>query len=419
MARPRRNGPLKIDGVYYAQAWDGDKRRSLSLQTSDPAEAAERYGDGMRELRRRIRKEHEAAKEEANRPLWLPQDAMELRKEYEEQQQAIGAGDPLASDLDPQELAARLTGRGEQDPTTGLLKDPETEQLAEVIAGLKELPLTWEDLVENAQTVRLRKTGKPYSDGWHRNLKVTIERLNFSPTEASPTVIRKWMDEQEKKGINSVTLKNRLSGLQGLVERAITSGYRPDLAPNPFKLVDFSISKELEQKNNYYCPTPEDYRKLFKEVLPNQTERIAVGIELMCWTGIRISGVPYLAKTTEPGWIDIPDVDGTKGGGRAPCPMDIWQRGRDLRISVRQLNKVLKEVHPELCNHGLRSGFKMLSRMAGIDSQLGESLLMHKLQGLERTHGGNDFPDEAKQRGAKAIWNQLSKIIAAQDAPFT
>ena len=57
------------------------------------------------------------------------------------------------------------------------------------------------------------------------------------------------------------------------------------------------------------------------------------------------------------------------------------------------LNKVLKDVHPKLCNHGLRSGFKMLARMAGIDSQLSESLLMHKLQGLEATYGGDDFPD--------------------------
>ena len=124
-----------------------------------------------------------------------------------------------------------------------------------------------------------------------------------------------------------------------------------------------------------------------------------------------MSDVPYLRETDERGWLVVPDVDGTKGGGRVPVPMDVWERGRDLKISVRALNKVLKQVHPELCNHGLRSGFKMLTRMAGIDSQLGEDLLMHKLQNLESTYGGEGFPDVAKRRGAQAVWEELQKVI--------
>lgn len=412
MARPKRNGPFLMKGTYYCEIYEGKRRRSLCLKTGDAAVAAERYGDGIRELRRRLRKEHEAQKQEENRPLWLPQEAIELRREYEEQRAlAASTGDRLVSDLGPDELATRLTGRRGYDSTTGDLSDPETQHLAEIIAGLREMPVTWEELVANAETVRKRKTGRGYTNGWHRNIKTTLEKLDFSPAEATPVIIRRWMDGQEKKGIGSTTLKNRLSSLQGLIERAITSGYRPDLAPNGFKMVDFSVSKELESKRNYYCPTPSDYRKLFHEVLPQQPERIAVGIELMCWTGVRVSGVPYLNQSQEPGWLDVPDEDGTKKGGRAPVPMELWLRGKDLKISVRQLNKVLKEVHPELCNHGLRSGFKMLSRMAGIDSQLGESLLMHKLQGLESTYGGNDFPDAAKEKGAKAVWAELEKLI--------
>ena len=84
-----------------------------------------------------------------------------------------------------------------------------------------------------------------------------------------------------------------------------------------------------------------------------------------------------------------------------------------MKVSVRKLNGVLKEVHPKLCNHGLRHGFKMLSRLAGIDSQLGERLLMHKLQGMESTYGGNDFPDEAKRRGAEQVWKQLKEVISS------
>ena len=57
----------------------------------------------------------------------------------------------------------------------------------------------------------------------------------------------------------------------------------------------------------------------------------------------------------------------------------------------------------------------MLARMAGTDSQLSESLLMHKLQGLEATYGGDDFPDEAKEAGAKRIWAELEKVLMKKE----
>ena len=53
----------------------------------------------------------------------------------------------------------------------------------------------------------------------------------------------------------------------------------------------------------------------------------------------------------------------------------------------------------------------MLSRKAGIDSQLGEALLMHKLQGLESVYGGDGFPEEALETGAKKVWAELEKVL--------
>ena len=300
------------------------------------------------------------------------------------------------------------------DSKTNELKDKRAERLAEQIAGIEVL--TWKDLVANAERVRQRKTGDGYSPSWHRNITTLLQYVDFEPQGLTPARIHQWMEERERAGWSGVTLKNRLSALQGLVERAITSGYKRELAPNVFKQIDFSISKELEAKNNYYCPSLNDYRKLFHEVLPKQPERVAVGIELMAWTGCRISGVRYLSSTERMGWLDIPNTPGTKGGGSCPVPPLLWNRGRDLKISIRALNKVLKEVHPELCNHGLRSGFKMLARMAGTDSQLSESLLMHKLQGLEATYGGDDFPGEAKEAGAKRIWAELEKVLMKRDS---
>ena len=393
-----------MKGKYYCELYDGSRRRSLCLRTDNYELACQRYSDGLKELRKKIRAEHEAAKPQ-ERLAWLPEGVGAIKDQYK------------GADFTPQEIAAEVVGlRGGSayDDETGELKDKRAERLAEQIAGIEVL--TWKDLVANAERVRQRKTGDGYSPSWHRNITTLLQYVDFEPQGLTPARIHQWMEERERAGWSGVTLKNRLSALQGLVERAITSGYKRELAPNVFKQIDFSISKELEAKNNYYCPSLDDYRKLFHEVLPKQPERVAVGIELMAWTGCRISGVRYLASSERMGWLDIPNTPGTKGGGSCPVPPLLWNRGRDLKISIRALNKVLKEVHPELCNHGLRSGFKMLARMAGTDSQLSESLLMHKLQGLEATYGGDDFPDEAKEAGAKRVWTELEKVLMNRDS---
>ena len=394
-----------MKGKYYAELYDGSRRRSLCLRTDSYELACQRYAAGLKELRKKIRAEHEAAKPQ-KRLAWLPEEVEAIKDLYKD------------APFDAQEIALdvlRLPHWPNQwDPETDELKDKRAERLAKQIAGIEVL--TWKDLVANAERVRQRKTGDGYSPSWHRNITTLLRYVDFEPQGLTPARIHQWMQERERAGWSGVTLKNRLSALQGLVERAITSGYKRELAPNVFKQIDFSISKELEARNNYYCPTLDDYRKLFHEVLPKQPERVAVGIELMAWTGCRISGVRYLSSTERMGWLDIPNTSGTKGGGSCPVPPLLWDRGRDLKISIRALNKVLKEVHPELCNHGLRSGFKMLARMAGTDSQLSESLLMHKLQGLEATYGGNDFPDEAKEAGAKRVWAELEKVLLKKES---
>jgi len=383
-----------MKGSWHVGCYDGSQRRSLSLRTDNYELACQRYAAGLKKLLQRIRDQQAKPQEKLS---WLPEEVDQMKQEM------------AAAEMGPQEYAARITGKGEQNLETGELIHRPTERLAEQLAGIEEV--TWEMLRVNAEKIRKRKTGKPYTPGWHRNLTTMLKTVDFKPQGLTPERIARWLDEQEARGMDSMTLKNRASALQGLIERAITSGYKRELAPNPFKQVDFGISKVKEEQRNYYCPTAADYRKLFTEVLPQQPERIAVGIELMCWTGVRVSGLPYHSSSEEMGWLDVPDVPGTKGGGRVPVPPVLWNRGRDLKISVRALNKVLKHVHPELCNHGLRSGFKMLSRMAGIDSQLGEALLMHKLQGLEAVYGGNAFPDDALKIGAKRVWTELEKVL--------
>ena len=373
-----------MKGGYYAELYDGNRRRSLSLRTSDPEIALQRYGDGMKALADKIRREHQAAKPKT--PLtWLPSEPATVWEVPDGMEMTI----------------ENLEKHGIERQTTA----------DEVLPDEQLRDLTWDDLVENARTIRRRTHGKDYGKAWLKNTKTVLSTVDFRPAGLTPQRIRRWLDEQEKKGLSAVTMKNRASCLQGLVERAITSGFQPQLAPNVFKQVHFGISREVEKKRHYYCPTPEDYRKLFNEVLPEQPERIRLGIELLAFTGCRISGVPYLSSSTEPGWLDVPEVDGVKGGGRTPVPMDIWIRGRDTKISVHALNKVLRQVDPRLSNHGMRSGVKYLARRAGVMADLSESLLMHSQKKLEAVYGGGFYPDEALKPAAEKIWAMLTSII--------
>ena len=390
-----------MKGTYFVEAYDGPRRRSLSLRTDNFEIACQRYKDGLRELLNKIRREHNASKPQ-QQLSWMPQQVEQARKQYN-----ASKDNP---DLPwPQEIAAGITGQRKYNETTGELRDKETEQLAEYIGGLTDqLPITWEQLRSNAESVRKYKTHSGYSTSWHKNLDLILERVDFTPGQATPQRIGAWIRKQTAKDVSSVTLKNWCSALQGLIERAITSGYAPQLAPNSFKQVDFKVSKDVEKKNHHYCPTPEDYSKLFNEVLPELPENYRVGIELMMMTGCRVSGTKHLSSTAEPGWLDVPDEDGTKGGGRVPMPMELWIRGRGLKIiSGSRLSAALKKVHPKLSNHGLRSGFKRATRAAGIDSVLGEALMMHALQDMEEKYGGDGFPDEALKAGAEKTWEVI------------
>ena len=395
-----------MKGGYYAELYDGKRRRSLSLRTSDPEIALQRYGDGMKALAAKIRREHEAAKPQG-KLSWLPEEVEQIKENYKDHPGIAGA----------EESASDVLGLpqwdGQYDSETNELKDKRAKALAEQIAGIKEL--TWQDLVENARTIRRRTHGKDYGKAWLKNTRTVLSTVDFKPAGLTPQRIRRWLDEQEKKGLSAVTMKNRASALQGLIERAITSGFQPQLAPNVFKQVAFGISREVEKKRHYYCPTPADYKRLFNEVLPEQPERIRLGIELMAFTGCRISGVPYLSSSTEPGWLNVPDVDGVKNGGRTPVPMDIWIRGRDTKISVHALNKVLQQVNPKLSNHGLRSGVKYLARRAGVLADVSESLLMHAQKKLEAVYGGGFYPDEALKPAAEKVWAELRQIVGEGD----
>ena len=49
-----------MKGKFYVEVYDGDRRRSLCLRTDSYELACQRYPAGLKELCKRIRREHEA-----------------------------------------------------------------------------------------------------------------------------------------------------------------------------------------------------------------------------------------------------------------------------------------------------------------------------------------------------------------------
>ena len=388
MPRPRKTGPRFINGTYCVQVYDGSKRKTLSLQTTDHHQACLRYEAGHRALLRRIREEHKASAASAE-GRWTPGVIASLREEYQQQ-----------PDQDPRDFAALITGKPEQDHETGLMLDRATERLAEFLYGY----VSWDELADNAEKRRKFKTGKPYSASWWKNYRVTSKQIPFSPDQATVEAIGDWIDVETERGINPATIQNRCSLLQGLIKTAKQSGFKRELQNN-FLLVDYSTT----QSNSYYCPKQADYQWAFKR-MQQERESIQVAWQVLMFTGVRVNALTYLSSMEEPGWLTLPDEDGLKGGGRVPMPLDLWHQAKRINPPNRQdLTKILRETGIErFKNHSWRSGFKQLTRDVGLDSVLGEALMCHSLGKLEAVYG-DGFSDERLLEGAEKVWRRIEE----------
>ena len=123
----------------------------------------------MKKLLQRIRDQQAQPQEKLS---LLPEEVDQFKQEM------------VAAEIGPQEYGARITGKGEQNLETGELIHRPTERLAEQLAGIVEV--TWEMLRVNAEKIRKRKTGKPYTPGWHRNLTTLLKTVDFKPQGLTP-----------------------------------------------------------------------------------------------------------------------------------------------------------------------------------------------------------------------------------------
>jgi hypothetical protein len=184
---------------------------------------------------------------------------------------------------------------------------------------------------------------------------------------------------------------------------------------NGFLDIDYGTSIQT----NYNCPIESDYQWMFQR-LETEPRAMQVVMQVLVYSGVRVHALTQLSEMTEPGWLDIPDEDGFKGGLRIPLPMDLWQKARTLKLpDPTQLNKLNRERSDargnpkdegKFSNHSWRSGFKRVSRAAKLDNVLQEALLTHGLKQLEKTYGGDAFPDQRLLNGAEKVWKEINRI---------
>ena len=77
-----------MKGKYYCELYDGNRRRSLCLRTDSYELACQRYAAGLKELRKKIRAEHEAAKPQ-ERLAWLPEEVEAIKARYKRKRELL------------------------------------------------------------------------------------------------------------------------------------------------------------------------------------------------------------------------------------------------------------------------------------------------------------------------------------------
>ena len=117
-------------------------------------------------------------------------------------------------------------------------------QLAQSDDQIKQL--SWRDLVREAERVIKRKTGKPFSDSWHRNVGIAIKQCPFDIQEVSTQKIRTWINQMQAQGLSGLTINSKCSLLSGLIDRSIKSGLLEGWS-NPFSGAVYSVEEGTAQ----------------------------------------------------------------------------------------------------------------------------------------------------------------------------
>ena len=380
MARPIKPLKKRASGIYFLQLTDKKGRRhTLSLDTKDATKALARSAEGLERLHRQMEQA------QGGQPVWRSDELFETFPHTDER-----TGLPDAS-------------------------RPVYERAVNVVHQDQIRQMDWADLIREASAKFKRNNGKDYSDSWYANTRSAIKSIpHKNPLLLTPKQLNAWIKAQQEEGVAPKTIQARASSLSGLITSCIKTSFLEGF-DNPFQKVDYATTVVV----HHQTALGPDYEKWFKEVRATAPTSKRLAVDLMIYLGCRVKEVLTLAER---------DVDWKKGTvtigvkvrkeeekRTVPVPdflmKELLVNGFNF-VSNTTINKLIKEVNPQLTSHGWRHGWKRLSRDHHLDSRLAEAFMGHSLPGMEAVYG-DGYSVQAFKEGVAPIWSYLDTMREA------
>lgn len=387
----KRVGPRKVhgsDGLYFAVYRDkAGKTYRESLGTRDHEKAMLLWPAAYQRLKDRAAGIERLSPFAEARQQWAYLKAL-----YE-------------ADGDPVWAAAALTGKAQEDPETGQLLDPVTDQIAQSLVGKAQLPMSWEEALEFHARRKLERTGKPLAESTKRSIRTAFSPLQKAPEALSVADVRDYIEGLREAGYKATSIAQRCSLLQGVTQSLIKGGWLSHDKPNPWALVDTAAAKN----NHIPTATPEQCRLLFgsNELAPEA--RLAV--RLMIYLGCRVSEV--ISRRPEDlldGWLTIdatPTWRPKSDHSRRILPVPDWCSGLPSRWPQRTaLNGAIQKVVPGISSHSLRHAWRSACREAELSTEIAEHLMGHA-QSVQLAGVYGQFTADAKLKAMRRVWNVI------------
>ena len=304
-----------------------------------------------------------------------------------------------------------LTG-GSQDPVSGEL-DPLSDSIACAIAGLKPLPLSWDEAIQMYKERFREKKGKPISASSEAALKAGLMAIGDITIEnLTPNEIRLMIKRLKDKSLSPSTIQQRCSLLSSVIEVVLKSGIEVGISENPFGRVDYQSTSN----NHYRTPDSNDYAML-ASLLPALKPNVRFVLEVLAFTGLRIGELlSRKPEDLEGQWLQIREREGWRPKTitsirQVPLPLHLAEMGLPQKWpSLASISKATKQVNAQLTNHSWRHGFKTMGRLGQADEVAIEVLMGHGVGSqIQRTYGV--WPKEPLLIAANKSWKALQSVM--------
>lgn len=304
-----------------------------------------------------------------------------------------------------------LTG-GSQDPVSGEL-DPLSDSIACAIAGLKPLPLSWDEAIQMYKERFREKKGKPISASSEAALKAGLMAIGDITIEnLTPNEIRLMIKRLKDKSLSPSTIQQRCSLLSSVIEVVLKSDIEVGISENPFSRVDYQSTSN----NLYRTPDSNDYAML-ASLLPALKPNVRFVLEILAFTGLRIGELlSRKPEDLEVQWLQIREREGWRPKTitsirQVPLPLQLAEMGLPQKWpSLASISKATKQVNRQLTNHSWRHGFKTMGRLGQADEIAIEVLMGHGVGSqMQRTYGV--WPKEPLLIAANKSWKALQSVM--------